>query len=132
MPTIDLTPQTHRDLHLISHARNEAPGQTVSFLIECFHQAATGQGSATAPTESRGVQVHVIYQGNRVEGVYDPLSNTLTVTSGALASQTFNTPSGAAKAIVASIKPGVTPNRSGFDFWFVTSTGETLRSVRQK
>ena len=130
MTNLDLPPHYLRDLLLVAHARGEPPGETVGFLLEYFRQGAAGAAATTVHTAPQGVAVHAIYQGQRVEGSYDPMSNSLTVTSGTLAGQPFNTPSGAANAVVASIKPGVTPNRSGFDFWFVTSTGRTLRSVR--
>jgi hypothetical protein len=135
MPSVELVPQDFQELSVISHARGEKPGQTVGFLLEYFRRGAAGAAARASATkvadEPQGVPVHAIYQGQRTEGNYDPKSNSLTVTSGALAGQPFNTPSGAAKAVVAGIKPGVTPNRSGFDFWFVTSTGKTLRSIRQ-
>lgn len=52
------------------------------------------------------------------------------MTSAPLPGAWFRSPSGAAKAVVAALKPGVTPNRSGYDFWFVASTGKTLASSR--
>jgi hypothetical protein len=54
----------------------------------------------------------------------------LTVTSAPLSGTWFRSPSGAAKAVVAALKPGVTPNPSGYDFWFVAGTGKTLASIR--
>ncbi|MFG1921061.1 hypothetical protein [Cryptosporangium sp. NPDC048952] len=131
MSKLELPPQYLRDLTLIAHARDESLAETVGFLLEYFRLGAAGMTPKAAPAEPQGVPVYAIYQGQRIEGTYDPMSNSLTVTSGALAGERFNTPSGAAKAAVAGIKPGVAPNRSGFDFWFVTSTGETLRSIRK-
>jgi hypothetical protein len=48
-----------------------------------------------------------------------PKRDRLTVTSAPPLGAWFRSPNGAAKAVVAALKPGVTPNRSGYDFWFV-------------
>jgi hypothetical protein len=32
--------------------------------------------------------------------------------------------------VVSALNPSVAPNGSGWDFWIVTATGKTLRSVR--
>ncbi|MFG1921741.1 hypothetical protein [Cryptosporangium sp. NPDC048952] len=120
-----------RDLTLIAKSRNESLGEAVAFLIEQFHRSATNGAQPSAPPTT-GVAIYATYQGERVEGLFDPATAGLTVTSGALAGTWFGSPSGAAKAVVANLKPGVTPNRSGYDFWFVASTGKTLASIRNK
>ncbi|WP_433610529.1 hypothetical protein ACQP2P_41530 [Dactylosporangium sp. CA-139114] len=128
MEKIEVDDGTYRDLSLIARTGGLTHGQAVAFLIEQFHQAsrATDAGR-TAPD---GVPVYATYQGQRVEGVFDATTGGLTVTSTPLAGAWFRSPSGAAKAVVSALKPGVTPNRSGYDFWFVASTGKTLASIR--
>jgi hypothetical protein len=127
---IQVDSMTFRDLSLIAKAAGMTHSQAVAFLIEDFHRTS-GSMDTTRATSS-GVPVHATYQGQRVEGVFDPDTGGLTVTSAPLQGKWFRSPSGAAKAVVASLKPGVTPNRSGYDFWFVTSTGKTLASIRSR
>ena len=129
METVQVDSTTFRDLSLIARAAGLTHGQAVAFLIEEFHRTSGSTGPAHAAS---GVLVHATYQGQRVEGVFDPDTGGLTVTSAPLQGKWFRSPSGAAKAVVANLKPGVTPNRSGYDFWFVTSTGKTLNSIRSR
>jgi hypothetical protein len=125
---IQVDSTTFRELSLIAKTGGLTLGQAVAFLIEQFHQTSTSADATQAsPT---GIPVYSTYQGQRVEGVFDAATGGLTVTSPPLPGKWFRSPSGAAKAVVASLKPGVTPNRSGYDFWFVASTGKTLASVR--
>jgi hypothetical protein len=128
MESIEVDEGTFRDLSLIARAAGLTRGEAVALLIEQFHQSS---GSAAISRSPRaGVAVFATYQGQRVEGEFDPATAGLTVTSAPLPGKWFRSPSGAAKAVVAALKPGVTPNRSGYDFWFVTSTGKTLASIR--
>jgi len=125
---IEVDSRTFRELSLIAKAGGLTHGQAVTFLIEEFHRAS---GPVEAGQTARdGVPVHATYQGQRVEGMFDVATGGLTVKSAPLPGKWFRSPSGAAKAVVAALKPGVTPNRSGYDFWFVTSTGKTLASIR--
>lgn len=128
METVEVDDATFRDLSLIARAAGLTHGQAVAFLVEQFHQASHPEEST--PGTYDGVPVYATYQGHRVEGRFDTATGGLTVTSSPLAGTWFRSPSGAAKAVVAALKPGVTPNRSGYDFWFVTSTGKTLSSIR--
>jgi hypothetical protein len=126
--TIEVDSRTFRELSLIAKTGGLTHGQAVTFLIEEFHRTSTPP--ETGPSAPPGVAVYATYQGQRIEGVFDVATGGLTVSSAPLQGKWFRSPSGAAKAVVATLKPGVTPNRSGYDFWFVTSTGKTLASIR--
>ncbi len=128
METIEIDDSTFRDLSLIAKTAGLTHGRAVAFLIQQFHQTSHRPGDARATSD--GVPVYATYQGRRVEGLFDVTTSGLTVTSEPLPGTWFRSPSGAAKAVVAALKPGVTPNRSGYDFWFVASTGKTLSSIR--
>ncbi|WP_344599858.1 GmrSD restriction endonuclease domain-containing protein [Streptomyces glaucus] len=77
----------------------------------------------------QGVEIHVIYEDRRVDAYYDPSSRTVTIPSGP-GRGAYETPSGAAAALVRALNPHVVPNRNGWTFWTVTATGERLRSIR--
>jgi hypothetical protein len=126
--SIDIDTGTFRDLTLIANAAGITHGEAVALLVDRFRRSTTP--APAAGSSGTGVAVHATYQGQRIEGEFDPATASLTVTSAPLPGKWFRSPSGAAKAIVAAIKPGVTPNRSGYDFWFVTSTDRTLGSIR--
>jgi hypothetical protein len=126
--SIEVDRSTFRDLSLIAGAAGISHGEAVTFLVERFHRSSSPTGVARSAREA--VAVFAVYQGHRVEGEFDPTTASLTVTSAPLPATWFRSPSGAAKAVVAALKPGVTPNRSGYDFWFVSSTGKTLASIR--
>ncbi|MFD5235089.1 GmrSD restriction endonuclease domain-containing protein [Streptomyces tendae] len=76
-----------------------------------------------------GVEVHVVYEGHRTNAYYDPSSRTVTIPSGPGRGE-YETPSGAAVAVVQAMKPHVNPNRNGWSFWTVTATGNLLQSIR--
>jgi hypothetical protein len=76
-----------------------------------------------------GVEVHAIYEGRRVDAYYDPSSRVVTIPSGPGHGE-YETPSGAAVAVVHAINPLVNPNRNGWSFWTVTATGQLLQSIR--
>jgi hypothetical protein len=75
------------------------------------------------------VEVHAVYDGRRVNGYYDPSSRTVTIPSGPGRGE-YESPSGAALAVVRALNPHVSPQRNGWSFWIVTATGEFLQSIR--
>ncbi|MFI2506695.1 DUF262 domain-containing protein [Streptomyces sp. NPDC018972] len=76
-----------------------------------------------------GVEVHAVYDGRRVNGYYNPSSRTVTIPSGPGRGE-YESPSGAALAVVRALNPHVSPQRNGWSFWIVTATGEFLQSIR--
>ena len=74
--------------------------------------------------------VHAIYGGTRTDGLYDRVSQSLTITTGPLAGRSFSKPSGAAVALVQVYSPDVNPNRNGWSFWVVSKTGKRLQTIR--
>ncbi|ROV66615.1 GmrSD restriction endonuclease domain-containing protein [Streptomyces globisporus] len=77
----------------------------------------------------RGVEIHAVYEGQRVDAYYDPLSRVVRIPSGPGRGE-YETPSGAAVAVVHALNPHVNPNRNGWNFWTVTATERLLQSVR--
>ncbi|MFF4744931.1 hypothetical protein QRN89_29925 [Streptomyces chengbuensis] len=77
----------------------------------------------------RGVEIHALYESRRTDAYYDPSSRTVTIPSGPGRGE-YETPSGAAVAVVHALNPHVNPNRNGWSFWTVTATGQLLQSIR--
>ncbi|MDO0910289.1 DUF262 domain-containing protein [Streptomyces sp. DT2A-34] len=77
----------------------------------------------------QGVEIHTLYEGRRINAYYDPSSRTVTIPSGPGRGE-YDTPSGAAVAVVHALNPHVNPNRNGWSFWTVTTTGQLLQSIR--
>ncbi|GAA4197627.1 hypothetical protein [Microbispora amethystogenes] len=79
-----------------------------------------------------GVAVYVDYEGHRTQGIYDRATTRIDIISGPLAGRSFKTPTGAARAVVAHYKPGVSPNRNGWAFWMLDDgSGRFLQSIRE-
>src|SRR5687767_3429214 len=73
------------------------------------------------------IEVYGEYNGERVEGKYLPATKRLTVTTGTLAGQSFKSPSGAARAVVAVLNPERTATQTnGWRFWH---DAETLQRI---
>ncbi|MFF5084216.1 hypothetical protein ACFY36_44825 [Actinoplanes sp. NPDC000266] len=130
MESISVDDGTYRDLTLIARAAGITHGEAVTLLVDHFQRSAGPERTPRPP--GAVVAVHATYQGHRIDGEFDPATASLTVISDPTPGKWYRSPSGAAKAVVSAIKPGVTPNRSGYDFWFVSSTGKTLASIRNK
>jgi hypothetical protein len=77
------------------------------------------------------VAVYARYQGTRVEGRFLPATRRLTVTTEPLKGRAFNSPSGAAAAVVAAVNPDRnTIHTNGWTFWRVTATDAPLVALR--
>jgi hypothetical protein len=76
------------------------------------------------------IKVYADYDDERIDAEYDPGAKTVLIVSGKLEGWLYNSPSGAASAVVRAYRPGVDPNRNGWTFWNVQDTGATLQSVR--
>ena len=126
MPALDIDDQTHHGLRILAAAWSTSEGGAVAELLRRFEHSSTP--SATGDDE---VLIHAIYKGIRTEGVYRRRSRSITITSGPLEAQSFESPSPAARATVASISPDVNPHRNGWSFWVVSDTGQTLQSIRR-
>jgi hypothetical protein len=129
MGDIEVKRDVHNRIGLLALAWGISEGDAVERLLDHFQQ--TGQQRREPRVDAR-VNVHAVYEGFRTEGLFIPSSGGLEITSGPLAGQRFNSPSGAAVAVVQAAKPGVNPNRNGWSFWVQTDTGEMLQMIRRR
>ncbi|MGW9492981.1 hypothetical protein ACWG5P_01040 [Streptomyces prasinus] len=125
MLSIELDEQTHGKVVFAARLMACTPSEVVRRLVESWSTADETDG------ENSGVHVHVVYRGERIEGVFDPANRTLTVTRGVQAGQSYSSPSAAAMAVVQALNPDRSPNTNGWSFWRVTSSGEELKSLRR-
>ncbi|MFD7431213.1 hypothetical protein ACFV6Z_29805 [Streptomyces sp. NPDC059818] len=125
---VPLDPTTHAKLAVLANAWGTSPAQAVGRLIEHFWAAPTA-AAAAAPAGGNSVAVHALYEGQRVNGLFDPASRSLTIAEGPGAGH-HKSPSGAASAVLHALKPAIQTNRNGWSFWIVDATGEVLQSLR--
>ncbi|MDX3849148.1 hypothetical protein [Streptomyces sp. AK02-01A] len=121
---------THAQITLLARAWNVTPGEAVRRLVEHFQQPSSVIQPSDVPA-GRYVAVHAIYDGVRVPGLFDPTTQALTITEGP-ASGSYRTPSGAAGAVLQALNPHVKPNRNGWGFWTIDSSGELLQTLRRR
>ncbi|MEU6604951.1 hypothetical protein ABZ922_07770 [Streptomyces shenzhenensis] len=132
-PTIDVDEQTYRSIEFAARMGNTTAGEVVARLVRTASvppsgSTATSQGDAESDCK---VGVYVDYEGHRTRGSYDRDTKRIDITSGPLAGQSFKTPTGAARAVVAHYKPDVNPNRNGWSFWVLDDgSGEFLQAIR--
>ncbi|MBB6414853.1 DUF262 domain-containing protein [Streptomyces sp. AK010] len=99
-------------------------------LIAEAPDAPTLVGAAVQELRTeQGVEIHAIYEGRRVDAHYDPSSRVVAIPTGPGRGE-YETPSGAAVAVVHALNPHVKPHRNGWSFWTVTATGQLLQSIR--
>ena len=127
--TIEVDDRTYRSLEFAARMSNSTAGEVVARLVD---QASTPEPAATDTRDaSSGIKVYADYGGHRTHGTYDRVTTRIDITSGPLAGRSFKSPTGAARAVVAHFKPGVSPNRNGWFFWnLADSSGQFLQSIR--
>ena len=116
----------YEQVALLARAWAIAPSDVIRRLLTEFSRG--GEQADGLPLNE--VAVHAVYAGMRTDGLYDPVTKALSITSGVLAGRTFKSPSGAAVALVAALNPSVHPNRNGWWFWVRSDTGELLKTMR--
>ena len=130
MPIVEIDERTATSVNLAAEMAGVTPGEVIRRLVERSRPAAVGalsQGVAPAA----GVAVHAVYDGQRTAAVYDQATHRVTISDGPLAGTSYKSPSGAAIAVVTNCRPDVNPNRNGWSFWTVTTTGRLLQTLRE-
>jgi len=115
-------------IRLLGKGMTLTESEVVTYLLEEFKRDL----NETTPEAAGSVEVFSIYDGCRITGSFDTKTSALTITSGPLTGQRFRSPSGAAVAHVHAVKPQIDPNRNGWSFWIVGSTGRPLQSPRHR
>jgi hypothetical protein len=128
MRQLTVADDVYEQVTLLARAWATSPGDVLRRLLIEFRGP---EDRPVEPTAGR-IAVHAIYAGARTEGSYDPITQSLTITTGPLADQAFGTPSGAAVALVAASSPEVNPNRNGWSFWVQSANGERLQAIRSR
>ena len=95
------------------------------------------KGASTSSRDGKDeIRVHVVYRGERADGIYHPSTGLIDIVSGLGSKATGLKPSPAAGEVIRAVNTDrgktVTGSRNGWDFWVVTTTGEPLQSIRSK
>ena len=130
MRPLSVTEDVYEQVELLARAWGVSESDTIRRLLDTFR--SSGTPAVKPPSEITAVPVHVIYAGVRTDGLYDPVTRSLTITTGQLAGRVFSKPSGAAVALVETLSPDVNPNRNGWSFWTLSKTGQRLQSIRNE
>jgi hypothetical protein len=129
MGDVAVSHHVHERITLLALAWGISEGEVVERLLDGFQKS--GQRRHELNSDSP-IRVHAVYEGSRTEGVFEPLSGALEITTGSLAGRRFKSPSGAAVAVVQAANPGVNANRNGWSFWVRTETGDILQMIRHR
>lgn len=128
-PAIEVDEQTYRSIEFAARMGSSTAGEVIARLVRSA-SAPVVTSEEGAEGESK-VGVYVDYEGHRTRGNYDRDTKRIDITSGPLAGQSFKTPTGAARAVVAYYKPDVNPNRNGWSFWLLADgSGGLLQTIR--
>ncbi|MFE9881933.1 hypothetical protein [Streptomyces sp. NPDC005784] len=130
--TVEVDTQTYQSLEFAARMSGCTAGEVVARLVaEASMSTPAAREKTEQPEAASGVAVYADYEGHRTQGRYDPRTTRIDITSGPLSGQSFKTPTGAARAVVAHYKPGVSPNRNGWSFWMLDDgSGKFLQSIR--
>jgi hypothetical protein len=128
MKPLTVDDDVHDQVELLARAWSVSEGDVVRRLLDSFRNSSAP--ADISRSDAATVPVHAIYAGVRTEGLYDPVTESLSITTGQLAGRAFSKPSGAAVALVQALSPDVNPNRNGWSFWTLSKTGQRLQSIR--
>ncbi len=130
MATIELDDETYRMVRFAARLLGVSESEVVARAVRAFSGDDDAGGVAADPWEP--VPLYGEYEGQRVEAEYVRATRRLAVTSGPIAGQTFSTPSAAATAVIAALKPGRSAAQTnGWKFWRIAATHQRLDTLRQ-
>ncbi|WP_189194125.1 DUF4357 domain-containing protein [Micromonospora fulviviridis] len=136
MKQIDVYDDTYDRLRFAAKVFGVSIAEVVERMVQTHDGPQVGAvkpEQPAPPTQTHEVPVHVVYQNIRIQGLFEPDTNLLRITTGDLAGRTYSSPSAAAIAVVEKMNPGrAFPQTNGRTFWVVDSTGKTLRSILGK
>lgn len=124
MPSITVSDDGYANVQLLARAWDVTEDEVITRLVDNLASMAD-----SVEEMSGKVAVFAIYQGERVEAVYDTKTRRVEIKTGALAGSFHKSPSGAACAVVKALNPDVAPNRNGWTFWS-TEDGRPLFNLR--
>jgi len=130
MPNIEVDADTARALTFAARMAGMTPGQLVTRLVARASLLSAEPGEVPESASDRRVAIYADYEDVRTDALFDVATGRVDVTSGPLAGRGFKTPTGAARAVVAHYKPGVSPHRNGWSFWFLSEDGRALQTIR--
>ena len=135
MPKIDIDVDTDAKLTFASAVAGVTKSEIVARLVaqatpKMFATPAASGGVSAEPPPDGHVFIFCDYDGHRTRGAFDLTTHRVDVVDGPLSGKSFKTPSAAASAVVADLNPSVSPNRNGWGFWRVESSGEILQTIR--
>lgn len=126
----DVPDDAYAKVQLLAQAWGISGGETVARLVEHFAKPAATD-SAEKQDADGTVPIYVVYDASRIDGLFDPATKAVTITSGKLKGKAYATPSGAAVAVVSTYNPSINPNRNGWSFWFLAENGALLQTIRK-
>lgn len=88
--------------------------------------------TTTSPTRNASwIAIFKVYKGHRIEGMFNPATHEIRLTTEPWANKYFSSPTAAAVAVVGHYSGDLreSNNTNGRMFWRLRETGENLRSV---
>ena len=128
MPHIEVDDETDGYLEFASSLTGLTKGQLIAQLVA----KSRAGGAPETQGKPQAVNIHGDYLGHRTEAHFIPGPGRIDITSGPLAGRSFRTPSEAAREVVKSYNPDVSPHRNGWSFWVVSSTNAPLQTIRNR
>lgn len=138
MPVIRVDRVTYDRLSVAARLIGVDEGEIVKVLLDRLTAEGSGQ-TGTAPrgeTARAGerpddwIPIFKVYKGNRIEGLFNPSTMAVKVTSDPWRGKVFTSPTAAAVDVVDHFPSDRrTSNTNGRKFWRLVSTGNDLRSV---
>ena len=130
MATVEVDAGTDQYLEFAAGIAGISKGEVIAQLVARVRRLQSASTEQPAPWIPDPVPVHADYAGHRICGVFYPGPGRIEITTGDLAGSAYPTPSAAARAVVGLLRPAVSANRNGWDFWSVSADGNPLQTIR--
>lgn len=114
---VEVSTTTGRTLQSMAAIRGWTIGQVIDWLLE-REVDGVRKANVTQCLEPSEVEIFGSYRRKTVTAVLDRTNRSVRMTSGALAGRRYDSPSGAAKAVVLHLNPTRQhPAQNGLVFW---------------
>ena len=130
MGSIDIDERTHEMVRFAARTFGVSEGEVIARFVRALSQKPSEPTGAPRDLWE-AIPIVAEYEGHRIEGLYLPATQRVTVTTEPIPGARFKSPSGAARAIVTVLNPERTsPQTNGWKFWHLAATDERLEVLR--
>jgi hypothetical protein len=130
MKRIEVSDESYRAIELAANMGNTTHAAVIAELLDRATRPAAGGLQPDPDSDDRAI--FKVYKGQRTDGILTPSTGRVIITTGPLAGQSFDSPSGAARAVIVNQTGNQAATNNGWkEFWVLDDgTRRKIQAVR--